>query len=228
MKEKIGCLLVHGFGGGPGELEPLAKFLESKGMQTLLPVLKGHTGKRADIKGVSYRDWVQSGEAALKELLDRCNCVFVIGFSMGGLVAVSLPPFPQIKGLVLLNTPIYPWNLKRILLNLVEDMKRRHYGHFRFYVSCILKFPLSALIEFVRFLRAVKPRFREVHTPLFIAQALQDDVVQPRSAEYIHRHASSLDKTLKYYDGSAHLICHSEARFQLFEDILAFIQKCCS
>jgi len=76
MKSKIGCLLIHGFGGNPGEVEPLAQFLENKGIATMSPVLKGHTGKKADMRGVSYRQWIASAREALNELSKLCDHIF--------------------------------------------------------------------------------------------------------------------------------------------------------
>lgn len=223
MKSKIGCLLIHGFGGNPGEVEPLAQFLENKGIATMSPALKGHTGKKADMRGVSYRQWIASAREALNELSKLCDHIFIIGFSMGGLVAVSLPFTQQIKGIVLLNTPIYPWNLKRIFLNLVSDVKNGSFKHFKFYALSAVKFPLSALFEFLKFLHNAKPQFKNLRCPLFIGQALRDDVVQPKSAEYIYKHAASVKKIIRYYSESNHLICHSPAAAKLFEDILSFI-----
>ncbi|HHY82372.1 MAG TPA: alpha/beta fold hydrolase [Clostridiales bacterium] len=227
MYNKTGCLLIHGFGGDPSDVEPLADFLHQKGILVLCPTLKGHTGKRRDLRGVSYRQWIQSAEEGLKALSNQCDNLVLIGFSMGGLISVSLPHSNQVRGIVLLNTPIYPWNLKQIGLNIITDLRKRSYEHIRYYTSSIKKIPISATIEFLKFLNTAKHNFKQQKYPLFIGQALADDTVQPRSAEYIYHSCPIADKSLYYYGTSNHLICHSKAAPELFKDILMFIENCC-
>ncbi|MGI6189749.1 MAG: alpha/beta fold hydrolase [Clostridiales bacterium] len=224
MKNRIGCLLIHGFGGSPEEMNPLAEYLHNEGITTLSPVLKGHTGRKSDLQGISYKQWIESGKNALTELSRMCKDIFVIGFSMGGLVAASLPYSKQVKGIATLNTPVYPWNPGGILGNLLKDIKKGTFEHLKFYALSSVRFPFSTLIEFLKFLHNAKPKFKDLRCPLFVAQALEDDVVQPKSAVYIHRNAGSISKTLKFYKGSGHLICYSSAASKLFSDVFSFIQ----
>jgi len=98
------------------------------------------------------------------------------------------------------------------------------FEHLRSYALSAVKLPFSSLFEFLKFLHNAKPKFKDISYPLFIAQALEDDVVQPKSALYIHRHARSANKTLKFYGGSNHLICHSAIASKLFSDVLSFIR----
>lgn len=227
METRIGCLLIHGFGGKPGDVEPLAEYLRDKGITAVCPTLKGHTGEKIDLKGVSYSQWIESAQIEMKKLCNQCKSIVVLGFSMGGLIAVSLPYSVQVKGIVLLNTPIYPWNIKQIGMNLLKDLRRQSYDHFKLYASCISKIPFSAVLEFLKFLHIAKPLFKEVKLPLFIVQSLMDDIVQPRSADYIYQNTPLADKSLFYYGSSDHLICHSKGARGLFKDILLFVEKCC-
>jgi len=224
LENKVGCLLIHGFGGSPEEMDPLAEYLRNEGITTLSPVLKGHTGKKSDLQGISYKQWIESGKNAFNELSRMCRDIFIIGFSMGGLIAASLPYSQQVKGIATLNTPIYPWNIGGIFKNLINDVKMGTFEHLRSYALSAVKLPFSSLFEFLKFLHNAKPKFKDISYPLFIAQALEDDVVQPKSALYIHRHARSANKTLKFYGGSNHLICHSAIASKLFSDVLSFIR----
>lgn len=49
----IGCLILHGFGGDVKEVAPLAACLIDQEYKVLCPSLKGHTGRREDLEGVS-------------------------------------------------------------------------------------------------------------------------------------------------------------------------------
>lgn len=225
MKNKIGCLLLHGFGGRPAEVAPLAKYMQSRGIATFSPQLKGHTGKKDDLQGVSYRQWIESGERAFEQLSNFCQNIFVVGFSMGGLIAANLPRYNNIKGVITLNTPIYPVNLGRMLKNLIHDIKARKFDYLRSYVLSSVKIPFSALIEFLKLLNATKSKFKDLRYPLFVAQAMEDDVVLPQSALYIYRNTNSPNKTIKFYQRANHFICHSPVANELFNDIFTFIEQ---
>ncbi|NLI92472.1 MAG: alpha/beta fold hydrolase [Peptococcaceae bacterium] len=223
MKKKIGCLLIHGFGGNIQEVIPLAQSLQAQGYDVLCPALKGHNGKRQDFIGVKHQDWISSAEEELQQLMARNEGVFVIGFSMGGLIALNLGVRYQLRGIVTLNSPIYYWDLKRIALNLMEDIKIRRLVNTKRYLQSSIKFPLSALVHFRILLGKTKKLLNQVQCPVFVAQALEDDTVRKNSAHYLYTHIASSNKALKFYPKSGHLILWSEAASQVIEDVKGFI-----
>lgn len=98
-------LLIHGFGGGVHEVQPLADDLVAQGYQVSCPVLAGHAplGGRVDRRILSrskWTDWVEDAKMALQQLASELEPsesqdtpvpeVVVIGFSMGGLIAFQL------------------------------------------------------------------------------------------------------------------------------------------
>lgn len=96
-------LLIHGFPGTPAEMRPLGEALHAAGWTAqglLLP------GFGADIETLPRRtcdDWIESACAATRALRQRHRSVAVIGFSMGGAVALSAAARVQPDALVLLN-----------------------------------------------------------------------------------------------------------------------------
>lgn len=225
MNGKNGCLLIHGFGGSPDEISPLAAQLKEAGCHVACPVLKGHTGKRRDLKGISYKEWIASAEEELQALFTRCNRVYLIGFSMGGLISLDLAAKYKVAGVVTLNTPIYYWDLKRIALNIIGDIKRGKPDHLRYYLQSSTSFPVSALLNFRILLTKTKPKLAEIQCPIFVAQALEDDTVRKSSALYIQRHAASDQKFLRFYENSGHLILWSKASAQVIQDVREFLSN---
>jgi len=225
MHKEIGCLLIHGFGGNREEVAPLARRLQGEGYQVRCPSLKGHTGKRQDLKGITYQEWISSAEQDLKELSAVSKDIYLVGFSMGGLIALNLASQYDVKGVVTLNSPVYYWDLQQIMLNLLEDLKRRKFENTGRYLQSGTKFPLSALINFRILLSKTKSVMPKVHCPIFIVQALADDTVRKSSAAYLQRNIASSSKTLKYYPNAGHLILWSQASAQVIQDVAEFIQK---
>ena len=144
---------------------------------------------------------------------------------MGGLIAANLPHYHNVKGIVTLNTPIYPVNFSRMLKNLMYDIRTRKFDYLRSYILSSFKVPFSTLIEFLKLLNITKSKFKDLRYPLFVAQAMEDDVVVPKSALYIYNNTNSPDKIIKFYQPSNHFICHSPVAGELFNDILAFIEQ---
>lgn len=86
--DKLGCLIIHGFGGGIFEIESLADYLKDREYIVACPKLKGHTGIGKDMKTADYKDWINSAEAELIKLMEKTQNIAIIGFSMGCLIAV--------------------------------------------------------------------------------------------------------------------------------------------
>lgn len=219
------CLLIHGFGGSVEEVAPLARHLEEEGYEVVCPELRGHAGNRQDLKGVKYQDWILSAEKALQKLLAKCDHIYLIGFSMGGLIALHLASKYKVAGVVTLNSPIYYWDLKRILLNIIEDIREKKRENIKYYLRSIGSFPLSALLNFRILLSKTKPQIKKVQCPVFVVQALEDDTVRKNSAQYIYKSTASNRKLIKYYEQSGHLILWSKAATEVIQDVQTFLEE---
>lgn len=96
-------LLIHGLGGSPYDLRPLAEALAAQGMHSEAPLLPGHGGS-TDGAEIDENDWLRVGASALERLNERGGSVFIVGFSMGGALAIRLAASrPElVDGLILL------------------------------------------------------------------------------------------------------------------------------
>ncbi|OLN31853.1 alpha/beta hydrolase [Desulfosporosinus metallidurans] len=225
MNNKIGCLVLHGFGGDVKEVAPLASCLTDRGYKVLCPSLKGHTGRREDLQGVSYTDWIVSAEEGLLTLLSDCNVVYIIGFSMGGLLAINLGLKHNIGGIVTINTPIYYLNIKRAFIDSVNVLIRKDFKTMRRNIKASRALPFSSLLNFILLVKATKPQIKGLRCPVFITQAIDDPTVRKSSAHYIFRNARSPIKRLEFYDSSEHLILLSQEAELVIKDVIDFINS---
>lgn len=113
----LGCLLIHGYGGSPFEMEGLAAALEEVGFAANLTCLPGHGEGFADFGAFRFGDWLAHAETELKTMLARYARVAVIGFSMGGTIALNLAARYPVAGVVCISTPVHvlslwPWPLE--------------------------------------------------------------------------------------------------------------------
>ncbi|WP_343032932.1 alpha/beta hydrolase [Virgibacillus doumboii] len=98
----VGCLIIHGYTGGPYEVEPLAAYLrEQTDWYVEVPTLPGH-GENLALENVSHKKWLTAAENSLKQLSEKVDKIYLIGFSMGGMIAAYLAAKHKIDKLVLL------------------------------------------------------------------------------------------------------------------------------
>ena len=89
---KLGCLLLHGAGGGTTwDLKEFANYIHEQTNATVsVPALKGFGTKPEDLYEVTFDDWMDDVKGALHRLQENCTSIAVIGHSFGGLLALLL------------------------------------------------------------------------------------------------------------------------------------------
>ncbi|WP_174735083.1 alpha/beta hydrolase [Mesobacillus harenae] len=225
----IGCLCIHGFTGSPLEVEPLVEFLKEKTEWIFeVPTLPGH-GEPLSLDGIEYRQWIEHAEAKLHNLFEICDQVYIIGFSMGGLIASYLSARYPVKKLVLLSAAAYYVNPKQLAADIVIMMKDSFKGNllenelFTRYKRKIQQTPFKATIQFRKLVSNIRPILKEVTIPTLIVQGESDGIVPPRSAKYLYNTLGSAQKKLIFLKNAKHVICHSEEKEQLFREVYDFL-----
>lgn len=109
-----GALLLHGFTGWPGEMAFLGDRLASAGLAVSIPRLPGHGTNGLDFMRTGWRDWLRAAVDAYLEMAAEHPRVHVVGFSMGGLLAILLAARFPVARLALVapgvkvNNPLLP------------------------------------------------------------------------------------------------------------------------
>ncbi|MDQ0216311.1 esterase/lipase [Oikeobacillus pervagus] len=164
-------------------------------------------------------------------MLKQCEEVYVIGFSMGGLIAAYLATHYPVRKLVLLSAAAQYINTKQLLVDIREMVKDFQKGSlqenelFRRYRTKFTLTPISATIEFRKVVTEVRPLLKQITIPTLIAQGLADGIVPPKSAEYLYKRIPSREKQLIYFADAKHHICYTENREVLFRKVFSFLQK---
>jgi len=220
MSGKRACLLLHGFTGGPYELQPLADHLESRGWTCALPTLPGHDGPLRDLYRTRYEEWVLGAAAKAAEMTERYGSFDLVGFSMGGLIAAYLANRFPVRRLALLSAAVHYVSPARFFRNAVRVMR----GGALWKERSKRDTPIGAVIEFTKLVRTLKPEISRLTTPTFIAHGELDEVVHPRSAIYIASRVKG-EKTMTVYPHSRHLICFEPDATYVFRHIERFFTE---
>ena len=225
----IGCLIIHGYTGGPYEVEPLAAYLkENSDWQVEVPTLPGH-GQKLNLDNVSHKRWIKTAEDSLKQLQKKYDEIYLIGFSMGGMIASYLAAKYKVDKLVLLATSGKFLSFKQIGLDFAGFMmdgvkgnlgKNKLYQHYKKKLGSV---PFKANLEFLKLVKFTRRHLKNVDTPVLIAQGQQDGMVPYKTAYYLDKEITSADKEVVFFERSRHLICLGNDKDTLNQMVYNFL-----
>ncbi len=228
---KTGVLCIHGFTGGPYEVQPFADFLKQQTDWNIsVPTLPGH-GDTLALKNISADSWLMEAELAIRELKKTSDRIMIVGFSMGGLIAMYLALRYKVDRLVLLSAAakyISPPQIVEEVKGALSDAAKRQLAENEFYQRYQYKIsntPMLSTREFLKVVKLVEPYYKLIHIPVCIVQGMKDGVVPESSADFIYDNISSDDKQIIRSEVGKHMICYSDDCEEWFVKVLAFMKK---
>ncbi len=102
--KKPAVLLIHGLGGSPHDLRPLTEKLVENNIAVYSILLSGHGTSPKDLLEVNEGDWFKEVLSAFDYLDKKYGKVSVVGFSMGGALALKLATERPINKLGLISS----------------------------------------------------------------------------------------------------------------------------
>lgn len=251
---RVGVLLIHGFTGSPAEMAVLAEALAARGYSVEAPLLAGHGADQETLAATSWRAWVASAEAALRELQGRCDAVALVGFSMGGAIALHLAAREQVAGIVTIATPVtldnpllpllpvarlvlpYWYPLRRIDLTSPGVMERlRTYAPDlridptdRAQVAELkrsFRISLRAVYQLTRLLRATRAVLPRVTVPALLLQGTDDEQIPARSIDLLDRELGSPHKEIVRFARQGHMLPTGPVRDEVAARVVAFVER---
>lgn len=227
----IGCLILHGYTGGQYEIEPLRAYLsERTDWKIEVPILTGH-GEELRLEEASHEIWLEEAGEALEKLKAECDTVYVIGFSMGGMIAAYLAATQKIDKLVLLATARRYLSFKYLSQYIAEMIgdgfkgKLQENELYLHYKNKIPDVPMKANIEFMRLVNRTKQYLKDITAPVFIAQGHKDEMVPYKAAYYLDEEIGSEHKEVVFFEESDHLICLGNDSVVLNKMIYDFLTR---
>ena len=231
---KKGIMLIHGFTSTTYEMLPLAHFLESKGYRIVLDNLPGHGTTIDDCNSTKYREWISFVEQRFAELSGECDELYVVGFSMGGILGLHLASLFPIKKLVI-AAPVMSFknpfkvNVLVRLLNkiIVKQKKGGHQSGLKTVsnYSGYDHYPLIALNEFRKMNDFIYRRLPLVKCPLLYVHSNNDRVSLFKNIDIILNQTNSSQKEkLIVEKAHHHLFYESSDQELILNTIYKFIR----
>lgn len=224
-------LLLHGFTGNTSDIRQLGRYLQKQGMTSYAINYEGHAEHPKNITASSPFVWYKQVVEAFDFLRSEgYSNIFTAGVSLGGVMALKLATERDVSGVSTICSPMY--------LKEAETL----YDQFITYAQKYLKmfenmspeaidkevktFEMTTVFDDIRtFINTVRGNLDDVNVPVFVAQAVHDQVINPDSANVIFEHLGTDEKELKWFDTGGHVLTIDQPKAELFEDIYNFMTE---
>lgn len=243
-------VIAHGLAEHSGRYAHIAERLAADGYATYAVDHRGHgrsDGNRSNINRVS--DVVADLDTMIAEAAGRHpdRPVFLLGHSMGGLIALQYATTDpsRLAGLVL-SAPLVQTSLgskmeragakvlSAVLPNLGvqaldSSMVSRDPEVVRDYDTDPLnyrgKIPARTSAELLATMDGFPARIPELRLPLLILQGTEDKLVEPEGAAYLAEHAGSEDLTYQRYQGLYHEVMNEPEQETVLADLVGWLKE---
>lgn len=222
-----GVLLIHGFTATTAEVLPLAKRLHQTGFTTAAPLLPGHGTHPDDLNRATWQMWLTKVKETYEKLLRECDQVFVIGESMGSLLAIELAAqHPEIVGLMLFAPAIKIRGL----------WQARLLAPFKAYLEKSGKddglpwkgytvYPLKATVELLKLQGHTRKLLPKISRPTLVFTGEHDKTIAPDAFQIIMDGIQSPSKRHIHLQKSAHCILLDQELDRVTQIVMDFMQN---
>lgn len=243
------CLLIHGYLGNSFELRPLAAPLEALGLNVRLVTLPGHDSTLEEFRRTGFTDWLRHVEAEYDRAAQEYERIMVIGFSLGGALALHMAETRNPLAVVTLAAPVFParsalrqlfdWMRIFMPLSRITGQEKVHrpgsketqeIAPWEGYREAP---PVSQFYGILRGFRRIGKDLRKVSAPILVMHDIGDRVVNSDNAMAIIARVSSkrceLEITRMREELTVHhlITTHRETKNLVINRVRAFVASVC-
>jgi len=214
-KGKPAALLIHGFPGTPAEMRPLADILNQAGWTVQGLLLPGFGPQIDTLFERRSQEWIDAAHTALATLRDKHDPVLLIGYSLGGAIALNVATMCTPSGLILL-APFWRvgnwfhhilWYPLKRLFPWFQPFKAADFSNPRVRQAIAgllpevdldstviqqalrdLRVPARLLDQVFEIGRSAKQAASQLTAPTLIIQGKQDEAVKPKFTRQLLQH----------------------------------------
>ena len=247
-----GALLIHGFPGSPAEVRRIGDLLAAHGWRARGILLPGFGVDIPNLNLRGRRDWIQAAQAAWDALRLAYQPAVLLGYSMGGALALNLSsgpqdrlvlaaPFWRMPGIIPILLPL----IRRVMPNLrlfkkanfSDPRLREQFNHIlpgvdlddpqvRQTIQEEFVLPLRAMEEVILMGRQAYQRAPKLPAHALVLQGVQDALVRPAETRRLVRRLPAERTAYRELDAGHELLSgDGEVMAQASRLILEYLQS---
>ncbi|MGB7366780.1 alpha/beta hydrolase [Carnobacterium jeotgali] len=229
-------VLMHAYSSTPNDMRMLGRALEKENYTVYAPLFRGHgTTEPEDILAASPMDWVEDAKEAIQFLREKgYQEIAIFGLSLGGVIATKIlvDKEPVLAGGTFCS-PMIDFhkgsNVREEFLTFVRTMKKKA-GYSEIEINNLMPEVVrkldSQLNEISALTQSMETHYSEINQPFFIAQAGQDEMIDPQVAiAFKERLTQAAVVDFHWYENSKHAVTVGVDRKALQEDVSNFLKQ---
>ncbi|GAF65596.1 carboxylesterase [Bacillus sp. TS-2] len=223
-------LLLHGFTGTTADVRMIARHLQKEGYTCHAPLFEGHGVPPEQLLKTGPDEWWESAKKGYDFLKEQgYDEIAVCGLSLGGVFSLKFGYTLPVKGIIPMCAPVKPRTEESIYKGVLsyakqyKQLEKKSEKQIEEEMEHFEMLSTESLLELRYLMNDVSEHLDHIYAPTFVVQARKDDMIDPQSAETIHKEVESEHKKLKWYENSGHSITIGPEKEQLHEDILEFL-----
>ncbi len=233
-------LMIHGFTGIPHEMRYLAeKLYESTNYTIYIPRLPGHGTNNQDFRESTANNWLRKTYDSYLKLKSIYKDIYVIGLSMGGLLALLTTTRFKVKKLITISPALYSHNflipftplLKYFMPKIKqktgeERIENAENKEDKFYHENYHRYHYTAQVaELAKIMKLTKKRLTKITSPTLILASTEDELVPIKAAKKVKDDISSNYKKIITFENSPHVICNGKEKEECAQKCITFLEK---
>lgn len=232
-------LLLHGFTSTPYEMRPIADALAAEGHAVRVPLLIGHGTAPEALAHTRWADWVESARRAFDMLAQEAEQVFIIGSSLGALIALVLghERGARCAGIVAMGTPLKLDLKSQTVLRIAERLPladlvpfaKKHKGPDVSIAAVAAampsydRLPIGAAQSMLEGQRRVVERAARITVPVVVLHGRHDHSAPVANARRLFDQLQTASRRLIIYPQSWHILALDVDHEQVCADCISFV-----
>ncbi|MGX7173599.1 alpha/beta hydrolase [Enterococcus ratti] len=229
---KRAVLLLHAYSGSPNDVRMLARYLEKSDYTVYAPLFTGHgTLNPKDILIQKTETWWEDTLQAIHFLeSEGLSQIAVFGLSMGGIFAMQALEEQSMIGGGFFCSPISPVETHvaesfEIYVRRVLKLAGKDEQTVEEMIAALRSYVFSQLAQIQQQAANIEKKLNQIQVPVFLAQAGQDEMIDPFGVYETAKKLATKRITLQWYPNSKHVITVGQSRRLLEKDVLNFLEK---
>lgn len=239
---RAGVVMIHSYLSVPEEIRECAKMLNRRGLWVYGVRLPGHGTCPESLARVELEDWRQALDRGVAVLNAACRQIFMVGFSVGGMLALEFAShYRQLAGVAAICPPFeladysqrfMPstdiWN--RLLSRWKGNQYKQEFMDFEPENSTINyhRNPVAGVNQVGELLKLMKGRLEFVTQPTLVIAADNDQVIGAESAARVYGGIGAAKKEILKFHTERHNIIygnHTGVETRVHEAVGSFLQS---